>query len=324
MARLPLQTLPAFEAVARLQNLRQAADELHLTASAISQQIRLLEQQLGHPLFDRRGRRVVLNPAGAALQAAVQLALQQLQDGQRQAAEAARGESHRLRVTMLNSLAQRWLLPRMAAWRAAHPQITLELHVTQRVVDLVREGFHVALRQGQGPWKGLVAERLFESPLVAVGSPAAAARLQRASPADLAQEPLLGEPAIWARWFALHGHAEPIRTVASFNDAALMLQAAEQDLGIALAREVLAADALHSGQLVRLAQRSLALRDAYPYWLVYPPQLADWPPLLALRGWLQAELQRSLDELHPPVTATPAAPAARRRAFKAGTAAARR
>lgn len=319
MARLPLQTLPTFEAVARLENLRQAADELHLTASAVSQQIRLLEQQLDFQLFERRGRRVVLNAAGAALQRAVQAALAHLQDGQRAAAEAAHGQAHRLRLTLLNSFAQRWLLPRMASWRAAHPQITLELHTSQQVVDLQREGFHAALRQGRGPWKGCAAEPLFESPLIVVGSPAAAERLRRVPPAALAHEPLLGDPALWRQWFALHDHHAEVRMVAEFNDAALMLQAAEQDIGIALAREVLAADALHDGRLVRLAARSLSLRDVYPYWLVYPNELAEWPPLLALKTWLKDELARSLAALHTLARAKTASSG-----VKPGTTAARR
>lgn len=333
MARLPLQTLPAFEAVARLQNLRQAADELHLTPSAISQQIRLLEHVLGHPVFDRHGRRVALNAAGMALQRAVQSALAQLQEGRRQAQEVARGKAHHLRLTMLNSLAQRWLLPRMPLWRERHPHITLELHVSPKVVDLQREGFHAALRQGQGPWKGLHGERLFESPLVVVGSPAAAARLHGKPPAALADEPLIGDPDAWGRWFALIGVSAQVRPVADFNDAALMLQAAEQDIGIALARELLAADALRSGQLVRLAKRAMALRDFYPYWLVYPPEHADWPPLQALKTWLAEELSASAAQLAAPAAApaaapvsAPASPKPRRRAAPAtpGTAAARR
>lgn len=329
MARLPLQTLPAFEAVARLQNLRQAADALHLTPSAVSQQIRLLEDQLGHSLFDRHGRRVALNAAGRALQRAVEAALAGLQEGQRQAAEVARGQAHHLRLTMLNSLAQRWLLPRMPRWREQHPHITLELHVSPQVVDLQREGYHAALRQGLGPWKGCTAVPLFESPLVVLGSPAAAARTRGAPPLSLAHEPLIGSSALWAQWFALHGHTKPVSLVAEFNDAALMLQACEQDIGIALTRELLAADALREGRLVRLAERSLVLRDPYPYQLVYPSELAGWPPLVALETWLRSELEASLAALRGS-TAAGARPRASAEAegapepVRAGTAAARR
>src|SRR6478609_4475536 len=108
--RLPLNTLTAFRAVAELENLRAAAEALHLTHSAVSQQIRGLEEQLGFALFDRRGRRVVLNAAGQALLRSVQSALALLEDGvQAAAAAAAGGAAQRLRVTVLPSFANRWL-----------------------------------------------------------------------------------------------------------------------------------------------------------------------------------------------------------------------
>ncbi|HET7793716.1 MAG TPA: LysR family transcriptional regulator, partial [Rhizobacter sp.] len=130
MARLTLQALPAFRAVARLQNLRAAADTLHITHSAVSQQIRGLEEQLGFALFDRRGRRVVLNAAGEALLRSVEPALAQLDDGVQAAAAAASGAAQRLRVTMLPSFANRWLLPRMARWRERHPELAIEIDAT--------------------------------------------------------------------------------------------------------------------------------------------------------------------------------------------------
>ena len=177
--RLPLNTLTAFRVVAELQNLRAAADVLHLTHSAVSQQIRGLEEQLGFKLFERRGRRVVINAAGEALLRSVQAALAQLDDGVQAAAAAASGSAQRIRVTVLPSFAQRWLLPRMGRWRERHPDLALEIDASQHLVDLQREGFHAGLRQGRGPWPGLEAERLLDAPmpLIVIGSPFAARRL---------------------------------------------------------------------------------------------------------------------------------------------------
>jgi LysR family glycine cleavage system transcriptional activator len=312
MARLPLHTLPAFRAVAQLQNLRAAADTLHLTHSAVSQQIRGLEEQLGFALFERRGRRIVLNAAGEALLRSVEPALAQLDDGVQAAAAAAGGAAQRLRLTTLPSFAQRWLLPRMGRWRERHPQLALEIDASQQVIDLQRDGFHAAVRQGRGPWPGLQAERLFDEPMdfVVVGSPAAARRLLGAQPEALAREPLLGEAALWSRWFAAAGlriHPVP---VADFNDAGLMLQAVEQNLGLAIARELLAADALRDGRLVRLSPLAITHDQAYPYHLVYPTALADWGPLMLLRRWLHDELALSRANLYPP---PPPAPKPRRR-----------
>jgi LysR family glycine cleavage system transcriptional activator len=321
MARLPLHTLPAFRAVARLQNLRAAAEELHLTHSALSQQLKLLEEQCGLRLFDRVGRRLRINDAGRALQRAVDLALQQLDDGLRAAAATVAGQGRHVRLTLTPSFAQRWLLPRVGRWRALHPDISLELHATQQLVDLQREGFHAALRQGVGPWRGLHAERLFESPLIAVASPDAAERLRGKPIRALSDEPLLGDAETWHRWLALDGCRCRVRPVASFNDAGHMLQAAEQGIGIALVRELLAADALRDGKLVRLSSLALPDDETPAYWLVYPPELADWPPLQALRQWLQRELRQSARGL-PATGLSPLAASPQRR--RAGTAAARR
>jgi len=293
MARIPLHTLPSFRVIARTGNLRAAAEELNLTHSAVSQQLRLLEDQLGFQLFDRRARRIALNAAGSALLQAIGPALDQIDDGVRSAAVSASGAQQRMRVTVLPSFAQRWLLPRMGDWHTQHPDIALELHASQQLVDLQREGFHAALRQGNGKWRGLQAERLIDSPKVPVGSPQAAQRLHGRDVAALAHEPLLGHAAIWERWFALSGLKVRVNPVAEFNDAGLMLQAAEQNMGIALSREVLAADALRERRLFRLSTLALHDETVDAYWLVYAPALHDWPPLAALRQWLRAHFDES-------------------------------
>jgi LysR family glycine cleavage system transcriptional activator len=286
--------LAAFKAAARLQNLRAAAEELNLTHSAVSQQIRGLEEQLGFPLFHRHGRRIELNPAGQALLQGVERAWLHLDEAVHCAMAAHGGAGgERLRVTTLPSFAQRWLMPRIGRWRERFPDIALELHASHQVVDLQREGYHAAIRQGRGVWHGLDSELLADTPFVVVGAPAAARRLLGHTEAALADEPLLGDAEAWMQWFAAAGIRRRLVPVASFNDAGLMLQAAEQDLGIALARELLAADALAEKSLVRLSPRTIVLDGAYSYHLAYPPGLGDWPPLRALRGWLRDEMDRS-------------------------------
>ncbi|MDO8418523.1 MAG: LysR substrate-binding domain-containing protein, partial [Rubrivivax sp.] len=177
------------------------------------------------------------------------------------------------------------------------PEITIDLHASQQVVDLQREGFHAALRIGAGGWRGLQSERLMDSPIVAVASPARAARLPPGDLGAIAAEPLLGPAEMWERWLALGGQRLAAKPVAEFNDAGLMLQAVEQDIGIALARGLLAADALQAGRLVQLSPLALADTDSATYWLVHPPELAGWPPLAALRNWLFEELALSRQAL---------------------------
>ena len=303
MARLPLNTLATFRAVAESQNLRAAAQTLHLTHSAVSQQIRGLESSLGFALFDRRGRRVVLNAAGQALLRSVQAALVQLDDGVQAAAAAASGAGQRLRITVLPSFGQRWLLPRIGRWRARYPDLALEIDASINAVDILREGLHAAIRQGVGPWPGLESERLFDRPpMIVVGSPTAARRLLGAQPEAIAREPLLGDADLWKAWFDAAGVRTPVTIVAYFNDAGLMLQAAEQNLGLALSREILAADALQDGRLVQLSPVTIMHEYAQPYHFVYPPSLREWPPLVALRDWLREELDASYAALRARAT----------------------
>ena len=299
MARIPLNFLPAFVAVAQLKTLRAAAASLHLTHSAVSQQIGELESRLGFPLFDRRGRRVHLNAAGQALLRHVAPALGQVDDGVQAAVAAAQGAAQGLRVTMLPSFAQRWFLPRLGLWRKRHPDIAIEIEASANLIDLQRDGFHAAIRTGPGPWPGLVVERLYESPtpFIAVASPAVAQRLREGQPADLAREPLLGDIDVWEQWFAAAGLRTRATPVASFNDVGLMLQATEQGLGLAVVRELLAADALRDGRLARLFDVSVVLEGVQPYSLVYPPALKDWLPLIALRDWVREEFDCSLASL---------------------------
>jgi len=296
MARIPLQFLPTFVAVAKLQTLRAAADSLHLTHSAVSQQMGELESRIGFPLFDRRGRRVYLNAAGEALLRHAGPALAQVDDGVQAAAAAAQGVAQGIRITMLPSFAQRWFLPRLGAWRARHPDFPLEIEASAGIVDLQRDGFHAAIRTGAGPWPGLVQERLYESPtpFIAVAAPELARRLREGKPDDLAREPLLGDAEVWEQWFTGAGVRTRVTPVATFNDVGLMLQATEQGLGLSVVRELLAADALRAGRLARLFDVSVVLDGVQPYSFVFPPALKDWTPLLALRAWVREEFDASL------------------------------
>lgn len=297
MSRIPLQFLPTFLAVAQLPSLRAAAGQLHLTHSAVSQQIKLLEDQLGFALFERRGRRLVLTSAGTVFMQAVEPALTHITEGARVASTLAHGSAQQLRITVLPSFAQRWLLPRMARWKAQHPDITLELHTSLQLVDLKREGFHAALRQGTGPWPGLECTRLVKSPVVVVAAPSFAERLRNSPPEALLNEPLLGDSESWEQWFMQAGHPCRVTPVASFNDMGMMLQAAEQGMGITLGRQLMAADALQAGRLVQLSPVELAEDARRGLWLVHPSELRDWPALQALRHWMLEEFARSATQM---------------------------
>lgn len=293
---LPLQTLRSFRQAAQTQNLRAAAEQLHLTHGAVSQQIRLLEERLGVPLFDRIGRGVRLNAAGAALLARVQQALALLEAGEREALAQGQAPQRVLRLSMLPSFAQCWLLPRLSRWQRAHPGWRLAIDARQTVVDMLGPGVDVAIRYGQQPWAGAVAKALGSERLLPVASPAQAGALRGLQPADLLRFPMLAGTAEWELWLRPAGVMEPPpEPVASFNDAGLLLQAAETGLGLALARGLLVLDRLRDGRLLPL--HPLTVPSPRSYWLVASEPSWQRPEVAALHDWLLAQLAESEREL---------------------------
>ena len=293
MSRLPLNFLNTFRSTAQTQNFRATALALNLTHSAVSQQIKLLEEHLGVALFARVKRSVVLTHAGAVFLKGIDRALLEVDAAEAAARAADQQRGEMIRMTVLPSFAQRWLLPRMARWRDLHPDLPLNIDASLVSADLTREGYHAGIRVGGGHWNGLIAEPLFPEgcDLIVVGSPDASRRIADVGPMGLLQEPMIGDEPSWRRWFEAAGiKAGKLRPVADFNDLGLMLQAVERDLGIALVREMMAFDALLEGKLVRLSAVTVASEDDMSYYFIYPEALAEWPPLRELHQWLKSEL----------------------------------
>ena len=290
MSRLPLHALQGFAAAARSGNLTRAAEAMHLTVSALSHQVRALEERLGLRLFVRNARGVSLTAEGEALLARVAPHLDALEEALRP--RSARREDV-LTLSVLPSMASAWLVPRLAGFLAAHPQVELNLMSSERLVDFERDReVDAALRMGRGNWPGLVAEHLLDEQLAPVASPALVERLGRPDDATLHQWPLLGERGgNWARWFALAGGREPARYVASLDDIESLQRAALDGMGVALGRMVRSSALVRSGQLVVLSERRLA--SDYNHYLVFPPRTAGHPAFEAFRAWLRAEAAAS-------------------------------
>lgn len=277
----PNAALRAFEAAARHVSFRRAAEELHLTESAVSHQVRALEELLGLKLFERQPRGLSLTDAGNRYFAAVREALDRIANA---TVELQRGEAATLRVSVLTAFAVGWLIPRLPDFRARHPNLALDLQTSDRVVDLRREQIDVALRYGSGPWPGLSAVKLVEETLQPLCTPALAAELAR--PADLLRRPLLRNtqhPDEWGLW--LHGVGlTPPEGGLSFESSTLVLEAAAQGLGVALGRRPLSAQKLAAGQLVAPFPQAVASGKAY--WFACLPEAAERPAVARFRAWL--------------------------------------
>jgi LysR family glycine cleavage system transcriptional activator len=252
--RLPsLHTLHVFETTARRLSFTRAADELHLTQAAVSRQIRQLEEALDQPLFVRLHRRVELTPIGELLAADLSQSFMQIARSVAQ----ARGETReRLRLSVEPAFAARWLLPRLPRFVASEPQIDVEVDSTEIMREVGSET-DMAIRYIEGPRRSpqrsaiLLAE-VAMYPVLAPALLRAGQSLRKAE--DLLQYPLLheDEDRSWQAWFRAAGLPNiSIPRRMRFNDVALVLQAAVNGHGIALGDDLLAADDLKAGRLIR-------------------------------------------------------------------------
>lgn len=286
MSRPPLHALQGFVAAARHGNLTRAAESLHLTVSALSHQMRTLEERLGYPLLVRSARGVAPTADGQRLLDAIAPHLDAIAQALHPYA-APRGNV--LTISVLPSMASAWLVPRLGAFLAAHPTIEINLQSTEAVVDFARDPeVDAALRVGRGDWPGAVAEHLFDEWLVPMASPALVERMGGIDAAPLSQWPLVGDPdGQWNRWFALAGESPPARYVAMLDDTEAHHRAALAGVGVALGRMTRARLLLDAGQLLALSPRRLQTGSGH--WLVYPERSRTHAGFQAFRDWLATQ-----------------------------------
>ena len=293
-----LNALRAFEAAARHLSLTRAGRELHVTQSAVSHQVRHLEEELAMELFERHPRALRLTAAGEKLALAAREAFARIAE----AAQRIDARSTRLSVSVLPSFGARWLLPRLKRFRAVWPRIDLRIHASSEPCDFARDGIDVAIRYGRGPWKGLRCEKLLSEEVFPVCNPRVGRSLN--SVAALRRHALLhdegrGAHGGWAEWLRTAGGTAPHRGgEIVFTDSHLMLQAAAEGQGVALARSVLAAGDLLGGRLVRPFEWSIPAR--YHYFLVYPAAHAARPEVRAFREFLLEEVETSARQARRP------------------------
>jgi LysR family glycine cleavage system transcriptional activator len=287
----PLNALRAFEAAARHLSFVRAAEELHVTPAAISQQVKLLEDHLGTSLF-HRGKKLALSDAGNAALPLVSEAFDQIERAMLKMRPNSLGDA--LVISAPPAFAARWLIPRLEDFQSRHPNIELRLHATKRLVNFQVEDVDVAIRFGAGSYPDLIVERLMPETIIPVAAPALAAIIN--APDDLINCTLLedewhvdnGVFPDWATWLATLGvnNVAPLR-VRQFGDANLTIQAAISGLGATLSWYSLVVDDLKAGRLVRLLDQSIPSTLGFD--LVMPQNRATPSKALAFRAWLLAQ-----------------------------------
>lgn len=287
--RLPLGALRVFEAVATHSSFSLAADALHVTPAAVSQQIKSLESYVQVRLFIRSGRRVELTCEGLELLPSVRAGLDRLEAGMNQLKQHGRGGP--LQVSLLTSFLQIWLLPRLRTFRRKHPDVDLRFHTSPDLVDFSRAAIHVAVRFGRGNYPNLHCEKLLDDWIVPVGTPELLKRygmIERGAP--LGKLPLLeNEDTPWRVWQLEDSDIPWQSRPPTIDDSAGLILAAEEGLGFALARWTLVTRSLQRGTL-RLASTE-ALPYGSAYWFVCPEAYLAMPKVAKFREWLVSAAQ---------------------------------
>jgi LysR family glycine cleavage system transcriptional activator len=286
----PLTALRMFESVARNLNFTKAAKELHVTPAAVSQQIRLLEDHYGTALFIRSTRRLELTPDAAAVLPSVREGFSALRDVHNRLSASRDGAM--LTVSVYPTLAEKWLIPRLERFRKAHPDIDLRIHATDDFADFQRGGIDIAIRYGTGRYPDLTVIPFLEETVFPVCSPALAKRLRH--PEDLRGQTLLHAEwrmereagANWRLWLkAAHlDSIDPARGM-RFNMEAMMVQAAIDGLGVALASSTLVGGDLAAGRLVRPFGDSHEIAPEFAHYVVYPKSSETIAKVTAFRDW---------------------------------------
>jgi LysR family transcriptional regulator, glycine cleavage system transcriptional activator len=284
--QFPLNALRVFEAVSRLGSFTRAGEELGMTQTAVSYQIKLLEESVGEPLFLRRPRQIALTEAGERLAPKVAEAFDLLNEAM---ASARKATEETLTIHSTATFAQQWLSRHIGSFQLKHPTIAVRLLTSATVIDFQREAADVAIRWGKGEWAGLIAHRIMELDFAPMLSPKLAAEAGGIDePADLLKLPIISAGDDWWRqWFAAAGVKNPGLERFPKNEFGTQIL----DASIAMAGEgvaILNPGHFHEDVAAgRLYQPfALTCSDGRDYWLAYSENRRNVPKIRAFRNWL--------------------------------------
>ncbi len=290
----PFLSVRVFEAAARSRSFVRAAEELGITAGAVSQHIRILEEFAGQPLFRRLGRGVELTDAGrSAFSPATNAIAEMLQAGR---AMRASLRGRRISISTAPSFASKWLIPRITRFQELFPDIEVRMSADMSLVDFSGSDIDLAIRYGPGGYEGLHCERLMSESVIVVASPSLLhGRNPAQTVADLADLPLIHDesserdPACptWNMWFAARGQRrDDVERGLRFNQSSLALEAAVAGKGLVLAKRQLALRDIANGALVA-PLKEIHAPVSFAYWLVWPRGRRFEPSQTAFLEWLR-------------------------------------
>lgn len=291
----PLKSIVAFEVVARLGSVNKAADEMNVTASAVSHQLANLEGFVGRKLFERSSRGLTLTPTGERFLRDVTGALATIASAAQNARNAEGVEV--LRVHAAPSFASLWLMPRLPAFRTEHPDLRIQLSASHSYSDFSRGEVDVDVRYGTFGRSDLHIETIFpDEQILPLASPALLKDAPVRTPEDLLARPLILSTiqlVQWPRWFAAHGvPMSPGTWALEFDRAYMVIEAAAQGLGIALESSRLAERLIAGGTLVPVFADRKAI-EVHAHHIVYPPSHGEWKKVARFVEWVKRQVAKT-------------------------------
>lgn len=285
----PLSALKAFEAMARLERVNAVAKELHLTHSAVSHQLKGLEELVGVTLFDRSARHMTLTEAGRTYAYQVRQSLEELSQATQKLRKPAQEDI--LSIAVLPSFATHWLIPRLADFQQTYPNVVLSLHAGLSFIEFEKNRIDGALRFGHGQWPNLQTEHLMGDSLVLVAAPSLVGQQTFKTLKSLMKYPLLHSGESWTSWLqSAHIEDEPPATAMAFTDSTHLLEAAKLGMGIALTRRSISHHLIEQGALRCLSP--IEPVHSSSYYLVWPYQSQPHPMLKKFRDWLSIHVKQ--------------------------------
>lgn len=289
LARLPLLSLRYLESAVRLGTFELAARELNVTPSAVSQQIKRIEETLGHVLFERSSNRVAPTPRAVELGRSLSEAFELIEASVRQAMRD--GGEQSVKIRLYQTWANRWLVPRLEGFTRAHPDVAVEFETGIEAVDFGRTDVDLALSTQPAPNRGASRRQIMVPRLAPVCTPALAEKLS--TPADLAHVARIvsrNRMSDWQQWLATVGYSQvDQRPMLVFSNSTLVYESALSGAGVAIAQIELVLNDLESGRLVR--PFPVVIPSDTPIYLFEPEMRSRRAAVRKFKAWLLAEIE---------------------------------
>ena len=295
----PLKSLQFFVVAAKLGSFKRAAEALHVTQAAVSQQIKQLESHLDIRLFERNNRNTQLTSAGKKLLPYIDQGFAQIKQGLSQV--SGDEHPHVLRISAIHSFTSLWLLPRLQSFQDLHPELTVQLAPNNKLVDFEHDDVDMAIRMGKGDYPGLVSKLLMQDHMIIVASPELIDKQRVDDPEHIFSLPWIEDTSrdvvpIFEHLCEQH-NVDPrkVTSVIKANDSVILIDNALASRGALLVNKSLVLEPLSNGNLVRLM--NFTYPSPYSLFLVAPEHHLQWPKVLQFEQWITPLIAQTYKQL---------------------------